>query len=347
MNKLRLIIVALVVALAVAAAAVFLRKTPAKRQLRVAISPYQDLAMLTAHEHLGLDSKYGVDIEIVTLAWEDVVPSLASAGQTVDIGFGSLIEFLTKYENINKDSLDPLVYVFPTYVFKGGGFVSFNKVVPNLDAGSKPTHEQIREFLQFKIGAQKNSMFDMMIFSLANEAGVDRSRLSVTDTTMADGLLAAQAGSLDAVAAGLTQRNEALERGGRIVLTMDKLGFADLTGLICKQSTLDKRRSDIERLIRIWFDCVNFVYADMDQNAKIPIAYLTKKSSTQYTVESYKRALEAEYLPRTLSEAQKELVSQTGLFSIEKISQNVNSYLTTLGVTKVSPPIPQPITLEP
>jgi ABC-type nitrate/sulfonate/bicarbonate transport system substrate-binding protein len=348
MTRNRVLTVLAVIIAIVGAAAIFLNKKPGvNNSLRVAISPYQDLAMLTAHDHLGLDTKYGTRIEIVTLAWEDVVPSLASAGRTVDVGYGSLIEFLTKYENINKDSSDPLVYVFPTYVFKGGGFVSFNKDVPSLDAAGKPSKQQMHDFLKYRIGAQKNSMFDMMVFTLAKDAEIAIKDLRVTDTTMADGLLAAQAGSLDIVAAGLTQRNEALERGGRIVLTMDKLGFADLTGLICKRSTLETRRKDIENLVRIWFDCVDFIYTDIDKNSKIPLEYLKKTSSTQYTVESYKRALEAEYLPRSVSEAQKELVASTGSFSIQKISTSVSGYLVTFGITKTSPPVPTPIEVKP
>jgi hypothetical protein len=182
MTRNRVLTVLAVIIAIVGAAAIFLNKKPGvNNSLRVAISPYQDLAMLTAHDHLGLDTKYGTRIEIVTLAWEDVVPSLASAGRTVDVGYGSLIEFLTKYENINKDSSDPLVYVFPTYVFKGGGFVSFNKDVPSLDAAGKPSKQQMHDFLKYRIGAQKNSMFDMMVFTLQKMLRL-RSKTSVSPT---------------------------------------------------------------------------------------------------------------------------------------------------------------------
>nr|VFJ51598.1 MAG: ABC-type nitrate/sulfonate/bicarbonate transport system, substrate-binding protein [Candidatus Kentron sp. DK] len=319
----------------------------ASQSLRVAISPYQDLAMLTAHEHLGLEAKYKIDLEVVTLAWENVIPSLASAGHTVDIGFGSLIEFLTKYENINSDATDPLVYVYPAYVFKGGGFISFNSDVPNLDDELPPKAGRLRDFFSYRIGAQKNSMYDMMLFSLLKDAGLNLNQAKIIDTTMGDGILAAQAGSLDAAAAGLTQRNEALERGGRVVVTMDKHGFADLTGIICKKSTLDKRREDIEKFIRIWFESVDYVYKDIDKNSRIPLEYLSRASSTQYTVETYKRALEAEYLPRSVGEAKQMMISNEGDFSIGRISNNVIGYLVSQNIVKNAPPIPVPIAMEP
>jgi len=315
--------------------------------LRVGISAYQDLAMLTTYKSLGLDTKYGISVDLVTLDWEKIIPSLASAGRTVDVGFGSLIEFLTKYQNINTQGADPLVYVFPMYVFKGGGFVSFNKAVPNLDEHIPPSPELVKNFFAFKIGAQKNSMFDMLLFSVSERAGIPRNSVHIIDTTMSDGLLAAEHGSLDAAAAGLTQRNEALRQGGRIVLTMDKFGFADLTGLIAKKSTVTARRSDIEKLVHIWFDSVNFVYSDLDHNLTIPMAYLAAKSSTKYTIETYKDALEAEYLPRTVSDANRDLIAADGKFSIGRISKDVIGYLVKLDIVKTAPPVPEPLVIKP
>jgi ABC-type nitrate/sulfonate/bicarbonate transport system substrate-binding protein len=341
--------VALAVILLVgAAAAYFFHSSSGERvPLTVAISPYQDLAMLTAYKKLGLEDKYGTSIKLVTLPWEEVQPSLASAGRTVDVGFGSLIEFLTKYQNVNTENADPLVYVFPTYVFKGGGFVSFNKDVPNLDQPPGFTADQVSKFFSFRIGAQKNSMFDMMIYTLARQAKVPIEKSKLLDTTMGDGLLAAEGSGLDVAAAGMTQRNEALEKGGRVVLTMDKLGFADLTGIISRKSTLERRRHDIENLIRMWFDSVDYIYSDIDHNAAIPIAYLDQTASTKYTVASFKQALEAEYLPRSLSDANRDLIASNGSFSIQRISSDISAYLVEQGIAKRPPPTPVPLDIRP
>ena len=47
---------------------------------------------------------------------------------------------------------------------------------------------------------------------------------------------------------------EAKKRGSRVLLTMQEVGFADVTGFLCKRSTFGRRRADIEKLIRMWFD---------------------------------------------------------------------------------------------
>ncbi len=321
--------------------------------LRVAVAPYQDMAMLMVYSHLGLEEKYDLDIEVITLPWEDIQASLASAGETVDIGFGSLIEYLTKWEQISKGSKDPLVFVHPTYIFKGGGFVTFSDNVPTLDdyAGGEQglagiPRDKAVQFLSLRIGAQTNSMWDMLVYQLADTHEVPISNVKVIDVPASDALLAAEAGSLDVAGAGVTQRNEALERGGRVVFTMDKFGFADITGIICRQSVLEEKRSEIERFLLLWFDCVEFVYEDIDRNSQLPIAYLDKTSSTNYTVESYKRALQVEILPTSLAEARRLAVGVEATYSISLLQDAISSFLLHRGVVSDTPPTIIPINVS-
>jgi ABC-type nitrate/sulfonate/bicarbonate transport system substrate-binding protein len=57
--------------------------------ISVAIAPYQDLAMLVNAEAAGIAQKHGIKVTLVTMAWEDILPSVGSRGKTVDVGFGS------------------------------------------------------------------------------------------------------------------------------------------------------------------------------------------------------------------------------------------------------------------
>ena len=71
-----------------------------KRPLQVGLAPYQDMAILVNYKPLGLDQKYGIELDLKTLAWGDLVPALASAGTTVDVSFGGLAEY------VNEGTLD-------------------------------------------------------------------------------------------------------------------------------------------------------------------------------------------------------------------------------------------------
>jgi hypothetical protein len=160
-----------------------------------------------------------------------------------------------------------------------------------------------------------------------------------------DGILATEAGSLDIASAGLTQRAEALRKQGRIVLSMETLGFADVMGFICRQSTLDTRGNDVRTVIQTWFRCVDFVFADMERNSRAPLGYLKKNAATKYTFEEYRTALAEEYFPRTIEEANRQLLSQDGKFSMPRISREVSDYLVSVGIAKEQIPPPQPMKL--
>jgi hypothetical protein len=317
-----------------------------ENKLKIAISPYQDIAMIVNIKNLKLEEKYNIRVDLQTMNWEEILPAVASAGRTVDVGFGSLTEYLTKYENLNKDSKDSILFIYPAYIFKGGGFITFNDAVPELDNSTVINDTLVKHFCGFKIGAQKNSIYEMMLFSLAKRNRIDIKSLKVFDTPLNDGILAAENGSLDIASAGLTQISEALKNNGRLVLNMERLGFADITGFICKKSTLEKRKNEIESLIKMWFESVAYVFEDIEKNSKYSMQYLDKKAATKYTLEQYKTALSQEFFPKSLTETENTIISDKGLFSYQRISSDIIEYLFTNRIISKKPTIPQFIQVQ-
>jgi ABC-type nitrate/sulfonate/bicarbonate transport system substrate-binding protein len=299
--------------------------------------------MIVNAEPLGLYKRYGTQLELITMAWEDILPAVASAGRALDIGFGGYIEYITKYEKINEGSSDPIIFLYPAYAFKGGAFITFKPDVPKLEKASvdDPRSEAVRRWLGLRIGAQRGSVYEMMLFHLASRHGIDFSRVNIIDTPLDQGFLAAQQGSLDISTAGLTQLTETVRRGGRAVLTMDDMNFADLTGFIVKKSTYDRNRRDIENVIRMWFDSVAYVLSDIDRNSKFSLAYLDRSASTRYTLEEYKRALSQEYFPTSLAEAKKDFIDASGRFSAVAIGETANKFLLQKGTIKRATPLPE------
>lgn len=298
--------------------------------LKVAISPYQDLAMTTAIKPLKLDSASGYNIEVLSMNWEDILPSINSVGNTVDVGFGSFIEYLTQYKNMNKiGDNDSILFIYPAYIFKGGGFVSFNEDIPSLLENSAIRDSaKVNEFLSSSIGVYKNSVYEMMIYKLSNDKNLDFTNLDINDNvSLSDGILAAENGSIDIVNAGLTQINEALSRGGKVVLDMETVGFADITGFIVKSSTYTQKKKLIHSFIRNWFEAVDYVLSDIDNNSTIPLDYLKSNASTKYTITSYKEALSQEYFPLSISEVKENILNRNGTFSYKTIQKNLSEYL--------------------
>jgi ABC-type nitrate/sulfonate/bicarbonate transport system substrate-binding protein len=289
---------------------------------------------------LELKTKYGVSLHLITMAWEDILPAVASAGKTVDVGFGSLTEFLTKYSKLNGQNPDPVLFVQPLYLYKGGGFIAFDPKITPIDAAGLTNANTVSALLKYRIGAQKQSIYEMMIFTIARRATVPLSSLKLVDISMNDGLLALQSGSLDLTAAGLTQVAEARKRGGRMVLSMEDAGFADVTGFICRKSILDSKRPQIESLVRIWFDCVNYVMADLPKNSEHSLEYLRKSAATRYTFEEYASALGQEYLPRSLAELKSGMLAPGAKFEFPRLCREISDYLAENKVISDRPPIP-------
>lgn len=314
--------------------------------LKMAISPYQEIALLVNEKPLGLEKKYNVNLELITMPWEEQLPAVASAGQTVDVGFASLSDYLAKFERINSGTDDPVVYLFPSWTFHGGGFISFNSKVTELNASNIKDKETVKKFLSYKFGAQKFSPYHMLLWRLANSINMKLSSVNIVDTTLNEGLLATENGSLDMAAAGLTQRTEAVKRHGRVVLTMDTMGLMDPSGFICKKSTYEKRKREIDALIHIWYECTNYVLSDLDHHSDYTLEYLKKNSSTHYTLAEFKAALAQEYVPKSIEEAREKVGTGDSKYSIAAAAKEINEYLLETGAIKTAAKAPEIINPE-
>jgi ABC-type nitrate/sulfonate/bicarbonate transport system substrate-binding protein len=326
-------------------ATIFRAPSP-KAPLRLAIAPYQDLAMIVNAEPIGAAKNHGIDLDLVTLSWENIFPAVASAGPTVDVGFGSLVEYLTKYYKVNSNSSDPLLFVQPLYVYKGGGFVALNPGVEALTKSSIGNSDSVHNFMKLRIGAQHQSLYQMVIYSVARRHQISPNTLKITDISMDNGILALQSNSLDVTSAGLPQITKAKRLGGKVVLSMDDAGFADIVGFICKKSTLESRRPEVEGLVRAWFDSVKYVFSDLPNNSKDSLAYIKKNSSSNYSYVEYKAALDQEFLPSSLKELRHGLLSVDAKFPYSRIATDINSYLLENKVIDKPAPIPSPLIVQ-
>jgi hypothetical protein len=271
----------------------------------------------------------------------DILPAVAAPDSPIDLGFATYIEYIQKFQ----EAADPVLFVTPAFAFTDGTFISYKDDVPRLDGPTIRAWQSttVWRWLDFRIGAQRASVFELMLFYLAETHGDNFQRLKIVDTPMDEGLAAAEQGSLDITAIGLTPLAEVQKRGGRPVLSMEDLGFADITGFIVKKSIYDSRRREVLDAIRMWFDCVAHVMADIDRNSVHSRAYLDQYGPKRLTLEEYKRALSQEYFPTSRSEARAQLIDRSGRFSAETIGNVANTYLVRIGKRDQKaklPPIP-------
>jgi hypothetical protein len=96
----------------------------------------------------------------------------------------------------------------------------------------------------------------------------------------------------------------------------------------------------------MWFECVDYVFNDLNENSKFSLKYLNEKAATKYTLEQYKVALSQEFFPRNITETEYSIISDTGLYSFNKISKDIIDYLHSNSIVKIKPPIPQIIVIQ-
>ena len=102
----------------------------------------------------------------MTVPAEELIPSLASAGQTVDVSYALLNEYLSKSANLNHQGDDPVIFLYPIFVFRGGSFISFNPAVPEINSQTIHDRSLVKKFLSFRIGTPKSTWSEMMLFAL-------------------------------------------------------------------------------------------------------------------------------------------------------------------------------------
>ena len=169
---------------------------------------------------LGLEQKYGTKVEVLTMPWEDLLPAVASAGPTIDVGFAGMSDYLAQAKNLNSKGDDRVLYLYPSWNFHGGALISFNKNVPELNAQTVKDKELVKKFFSYKIGVQKDSCYHLLLWKLARQNGIDFKNVQVLEATLNDGFLAAENGCLDVAGAGpfgaVAMAHETLERAVRL-----------------------------------------------------------------------------------------------------------------------------------
>ena len=328
----------LIVAIFVVAGAVMTHQsnTPSTVTIRYGISPYQDTAIPVLSESLGLFERERLDVELVNIAWNDIAPVLASAGETVDIAIGSMNDLIPRAENINVKGGGDVIFYAPLYIFKGIGFVSRE------DSGIKPLSEFLQKYpddrdraireamAQLKgkqIGLPQGTADEQMLYSALKTAGMTTDDIDLRHVKFADALPAFLSGHLDVIATGVTQRTEATRHGHKLFMDGGQFGFVNVDGIMTTERFAKEHPEELQKIIDIWFETANTLLDDTDTNARPIIEYLDHTASTHYTIAEYKNAIALQEFPRSREEAAALINDPDGKYYWKRIWDIMDDYL--------------------
>ena len=304
--------------------------------IKYGISPYQDTAIPVLSEKLGLFEQAGLHVQLVNVAWDDIIPSLASAGNTVDVAIGSMNTLIPQVENINVQGGSDVIFYAPLYVFKGIGFMARN------DSGIQPLsvflekypHDRDRAIkeamLQLKgkrIGLPPGTADEQMLYSALKTADMTTGDIDLRHVKFADALPAFLVGDLDVMATGVTQRTEADRRGHLLFMGGEQFGFVNIDGLMTTERFAKAHPKELQKIVDIWFTTANALLDNTDTNAQPIIEYLDHTASTHYSLDEYKSAIALQEFPRSREEAASLINNPEGKYYWKRIWNIMNDYL--------------------
>jgi ABC-type nitrate/sulfonate/bicarbonate transport system substrate-binding protein len=299
----------------------FMYQAQQPEPIRVALSPEPNQSMMANLLDPEFKTEHRTPVSLIPTPWPDIMQAVASG--RADLGFATQIDLRARPQ----DEKDPLQLVYPAFAFKDGGFVAYKAEVPELDRMMIRAVQAstVWRWLDFRIGVQRDSIFEVMLFHLATTHGASFDKVNKVYMQIEQGLPAAREDRVDIAPAGGIPPAEK-QRGARAVLTMADLGFADITAFIVRKSVYERRFRQIEAVIEMWFDSVNHVFSDLAANSKVSLAYLNSHAPKPYTAEEYRAKLSEEYFPRTRLKARAELIDRSGHFSVQTMGPVIDAY---------------------
>jgi len=316
-----------------------------KQVVRFGITPYQDTALPVVGLAKGWYAEEGVDVQVVPLTWGDVVTALTSG--SVDVVLYNFNSFMPPYNNAATSGSKP-VYYCPLYVFKG------QAVMVKGDSGLKvfrdrefKTAEERQESLKSvceqlrgkKIAVTKGTELEEIVLTALKVGGVKRDEAEIIHASAEDCLSGFLAGSVDAFAAGLTERVEARRQGATEFLTTADVMKPVIDGLVTSEAFAKSHEVTLTKLLGVWFRIVKYVGADPKQNSKEIREYLVKQASTRYTADEYAIAWTFQTFAPDAGNARRMFSDTSSPYYWQESWARINRFLLDEG--KIDSPVPE------
>jgi len=279
---------------------------------------------------LGWYGTEGLTVRIVPLTWGDVITALSSG--SIDVAIYNFNSFQAPYENASKGSRKPVFYC-PLYLFKGQAIMVHGNsgFKPYEEDTSVPAPERARRIVVVaaqlrgrSIAVTEGTELEQIVLQAIEKANLKRSDVKLIHASPEDSLAAFLAGSVDAFAAGLTERVEARRHGAVELLTTSDVAMPVVDGLITTEEFASAHRELLDKLCVLWFRTIQYMNQDLVQNSSTILDYLKSTASTRYAPEEYKVAWTFNVFPPNARSA-KELFSNSTSPYYWKVSWDANN----------------------
>ena len=315
--------------------------------VRYGITPYQDSALPVVAERLGWYKEQGLEIELVPVSWGDVVTALSSGA--IDCAIYNFNSFLAPYPSAVQGQRKPVFYA-PLYVFKGQAIMVHKDAGFALLTGSSLPDEKedarrqrvsaiAAQLRGKKIGVTKGTELEQITLEAIRQGGLDPVKdVTLIHASPEDSLAAFLAGSLDAFAAGLTERTEARRRGAVELLVTSDVTLPVVDGIVTTEEFAARHQDVLDRLVGTWFRTISYMEVDLTKNSNHIREYLRTAASTNYSVDEYRIAWTFNLFPQDAEKADRLFNDASSVYYWRRSWDSVNTFL--VKEQKISTPVP-------
>ncbi len=304
---------------------------PGTEKVRMGISPFQDTLLPIIGGQKGWFAQEGLDVQLTTLAWGDVMTAVAS--RSVDVAINNTTGVVSVV-HVAPD----VVYWYPYNPFDQGSALlarpsSGLKTVKDYEAaGMSHTDAVQAAFKQLKgrriITALGTDMGKEVVSALQSVNLDYKSDVKIVDMDPDLGLAAFLSGTGDAYLGGIPQRTRAMKEGMVVIASGPDLAPPPINGFVTTKTYATSHQDSLLKLMHVMFRIIRYCDANRSDCGNAITTYLNQKTGSQMTVNDFTAFWQNwEHYDLNASAVQRDILDPSGYSYWKKTWDQDNSSL--------------------
>ena len=295
----------------------------------IGISPFQDTLLPIVGAEKGWYKEVGLDVTFKTLAWNAMMPAVASGA--VDVAVYNTTGVVLVY------SKQPdLVFWYPWDIFAQGAALMGR---PNIGLKTVKDFEQqsldhkaavkavVAQLKSKSVVTTMGSDMGKAVVIVTSDNGLPRDQFKIIDMDPDQGLAAFLSGTGDAYLGGIPQRTRLTKEGYLTLISGPDIAPVPLNGWVTTRAFAEKNQEALLKLQNVMFRIIRYTNANQDEIAKLITDRLNSETGAQMTIENFKKFWnEIEIYSNNAAEVARDILSENGQGSWKRTWDNDNYY---------------------
>jgi NitT/TauT family transport system substrate-binding protein len=300
-------------------------------KVTIGISPFQDTYLPYIGQVKGWFKEAGLEVELKTLAWNAVMPAVASG--SVDMAINNTTGVVSV-----ANTSPGVVYAYGFNPFTKGTALMVRpdggiKSVEDLESAGADHATAVKEAIEQLKGktvvTTEGTDMGKALDQALQSVGMTSDDVKVVDMDTDAGLAAFLSGTGDAYIGGVPERAKAEQEGMTAAIVGADLAPAPINGVVTTQKFLDSDEDAVLELVNVINRIVRYCNDNTDDCAKTITDQLNKTTAAGLTTAGFEQYWQnIEEYAGTAAEAKSMILDESGVAYWKKTWDGDNDYLT-------------------